>query len=482
MMKRILLILLSSLSVASGHAASMYVRTTSPTLGEIFFSDLVSTTTDPSVPFKVQVSLACFATNLRFVSNPVTPTAAIKMTIGIGPDSDPVTKAGLGDLQIIFPGWLVVKRDPLTPVLNRDEVVSLMAAPAGSAAIGIQNTITFDPPASFNLGFTPTGAYARIDAISALKYVHFEQNLLGKGNCWGTRKNITKHKFMEPHMRYLLPSSMAGPPPPPPPPPGPPPSPITNIVTPDVPTDIGWGEPGCGMGSWDPNYGIPMSRPSYTAAEVDAFRDKYSRYMGKDGELSAQWQAAWSSDFKILSIQVAVPGEYGFCGAMYSPLMLFFDDSIPRFSSRAPFHLEGRQSSVFWPEPEAHGYFLALDVNNNGQFDDGTELFGADRQFSNGFEKLRPYDVDGNGKIDARDPIFHRLRLWKDSTGKGQTLDRDVRTLQQMGVTEINLNYDLKTPISVGDRAELREKSNFTFVHGKSKKQGRIVDVWFSGN
>ncbi len=63
------------------------------------------------------------------------------------------------------------------------------------------------------------------------------------------------------------------------------------------------------------------------------------------------------------------------------------------------------------------GGFLALDKNDNGIIDDGSELFGP--KTGNGFEELAEYDSDSNGWIDENDPIFNRLRVWtKDQNGK----------------------------------------------------------------
>ena len=55
--------------------------------------------------------------------------------------------------------------------------------------------------------------------------------------------------------------------------------------------------------------------------------------------------------------------------------------------------------------------FLALDRNQNGVIDDGTELFGDQNGSANGFLELGKYDSNGDGKIDAADPVFSSLRI-----------------------------------------------------------------------
>lgn len=60
--------------------------------------------------------------------------------------------------------------------------------------------------------------------------------------------------------------------------------------------------------------------------------------------------------------------------------------------------------------------FLALDLNNDGKINNGSELFGA--LSGDGFLDLSQYDLDGNGWIDENDEIFDKLRIWtKDEYG-----------------------------------------------------------------
>lgn len=66
--------------------------------------------------------------------------------------------------------------------------------------------------------------------------------------------------------------------------------------------------------------------------------------------------------------------------------------------------------------------FLALDLNNDGVINDGSELFGT--KSGDGFKDLSAYDEDGNGWIDENDSIFKKLKVWtKDENGKDVLLD-----------------------------------------------------------
>ncbi len=60
--------------------------------------------------------------------------------------------------------------------------------------------------------------------------------------------------------------------------------------------------------------------------------------------------------------------------------------------------------------------FLALDRNNDGIINDGSELFGT--KSGDGFKDLAAYDEDGNGWIDENDSIFEKLKIYtKDENG-----------------------------------------------------------------
>lgn len=54
--------------------------------------------------------------------------------------------------------------------------------------------------------------------------------------------------------------------------------------------------------------------------------------------------------------------------------------------------------------------FLALDLNEDGMINDGSELFGTRSQ--NGFADLMKYDMDEDGFIDEDDEVFDKLKIW----------------------------------------------------------------------
>lgn len=77
--------------------------------------------------------------------------------------------------------------------------------------------------------------------------------------------------------------------------------------------------------------------------------------------------------------------------------------------------------------------FLALDRNNDGVINDGSELFGT--ASGDGFKDLAQYDSDGNGWIDEADAVFEKLKIWtKDEYGNDSLID-----LKEAGVGAIYL-------------------------------------------
>ena len=81
---------------------------------------------------------------------------------------------------------------------------------------------------------------------------------------------------------------------------------------------------------------------------------------------------------------------------------------------------------------EDSGY-LALDQNQDGKINDGSELFGT--KSGDGFGDLAAYDEDGNGWIDENDDIWEKLKIWvQDELGNSK-----LYSLAEQGVGAICL-------------------------------------------
>lgn len=97
--------------------------------------------------------------------------------------------------------------------------------------------------------------------------------------------------------------------------------------------------------------------------------------------------------------------------AMCDPLVINLNQTVADFGDQHFFFdidcdgVEDELSNL----KEGNG-FLALDKNNDGIINDGSELFGA--KSGNGFADLSAYDEDKNGWIDENDAIWSKLKIW----------------------------------------------------------------------
>lgn len=203
------------------------------------------------------------------------------------------------------------------------------------------------------------------------------------------------------------------------------------------------------------------------------------QYMGYVGPLSATVYTSGSKDGKQYSISAFFPGQTGYCGGYFSPLMVFFDDKMPLFTSLVDFPLNPTGKTM-WPEAGAPGAFIAVDRNGDGLITSDDELFGNQGdKHKNGFEALREFDSNKDEVIDAKDKDFAKLLLWFDKNGDGKVQKGELVPLKSR-IESVSLKYDASSVGAVANRAEVREKSTFVFVEKGKKKQGRVIDLWFS--
>lgn len=87
--------------------------------------------------------------------------------------------------------------------------------------------------------------------------------------------------------------------------------------------------------------------------------------------------------------------------------------------------------------------FLALDKNNDGKINDGSELFGP--ATNNGFGELAEYDLDKNGWIDENDQIFNSLKIWtKDENGNDVLFALGQKGIGAIYLGNVSTNFDIK--------------------------------------
>lgn len=109
--------------------------------------------------------------------------------------------------------------------------------------------------------------------------------------------------------------------------------------------------------------------------------------------------------------------------------------------------------------------FLALDLNDDGVINDGSELFGT--KSGNGFADLSKYDSDGNGWIDEADKIYSKLLICclnDDGT-------QELYTLKEKGVGAICLRcaptqFSLNNAETNVTNAFIRQTGLFLYENG----------------
>ncbi len=129
--------------------------------------------------------------------------------------------------------------------------------------------------------------------------------------------------------------------------------------------------------------------------------------------------------------------------ALKDPLVINFSGTGSQLGQRN-FHFDidadGTREQIAFVDPGSG--FLALDKNENGEIDDGNELFGT--RTGNGFQELALYDTDGNDWIDENDAIYDKLRIWS----RGPDGTTSLVALGKAGVGAIYLG-SIASPFSM---------------------------------
>jgi Ca2+-binding RTX toxin-like protein len=113
----------------------------------------------------------------------------------------------------------------------------------------------------------------------------------------------------------------------------------------------------------------------------------------------------------------------------------FFDLDASGFAERSA-----------WIKPDDG--ILVMDRNNDGMINNGQELFGDQTilkngmKASSGFQALADMNTNGDGKIDANDAEFSKLRVWRDLNGDGLSTADELFSLGEMGIKSLSLSND----------------------------------------
>jgi len=115
-----------------------------------------------------------------------------------------------------------------------------------------------------------------------------------------------------------------------------------------------------------------------------------------------------SRRFESLTKEVGVYEQ--FSAKLVDPLVINFDGPAAMVTDQNfYFDIDSDGTLDAVSRLTASSGFLALDLNEDGEINDGTELFGT--KSGDGFRDLSKYDQDGNGWIDEADEIFDKLKI-----------------------------------------------------------------------
>ena len=168
------------------------------------------------------------------------------------------------------------------------------------------------------------------------------------------------------------------------------------------------------------------------------------------------------------------------------PIMLDLDGdgyNITNLKEGTYFDLnsDGFAEKINWSTQDG---ILAVDKNNNGLIDDGTELFSDyfvlnnGEKATNGFEALSQYDTNGNNRIDNEDNSFSDLLVWRDKNGNGISEKSELYSLDELGIEFIDLsfksvNLDTESGVLIGEES---------FFVKKDGTENKIGEMWFSAD
>ncbi len=145
--------------------------------------------------------------------------------------------------------------------------------------------------------------------------------------------------------------------------------------------------------------------------------------------------------------------------SMCDPLVINLNGNIAGLSDQTflfDIDADGEQDEI--SKLVAGSGFLALDKNEDGTINDGSELFGT--KSGNGFADLAAYDDDQNGFIDEGDEIWNRLKIWvMDENGEPQ-----LCSLADKGVGAIAL---------------MNKSTDFSLTNDQNQTNGMIRNTGF---
>lgn len=152
--------------------------------------------------------------------------------------------------------------------------------------------------------------------------------------------------------------------------------------------------------------------------------------------------------------------------AMCDPLVINLDNSIAGLSDQKFFFdldADGEKDEI--STLESGNGFLALDKNEDGVINDGSELFGT--KSGDGFRDLMAYDEDGNGWIDENDSVYNKLKIWvKDENGNDSLYSLKDKNVGAIYLGNRDTDYTLRSGEDGQIKGAIRKTGVFLYEDG----------------
>jgi Ca2+-binding RTX toxin-like protein len=231
------------------------------------------------------------------------------------------------------------------------------------------------------------------------------------------------------------------------------------------------------------NYGLSHNKPFTFAFEMHRVAEDAAReWVDSQSKISL-----FKKNYSLGSWSHPLREELKYAASHVSPLVLDLNgDGVKLFPYTKGVYFDidndGFAERVGWVSPEDGQ--LARDINDNGQIDNITELFGDD--VISAFFKLSLLDTNNDKVIDKNDENFEELLIWQDKNSNGFSEPGELTKLKDLKIKSISLNTTADNRVIEGNL--ISEISSFTYEDGK---EGEVADVhyhnddmdsWFKGS
>ncbi|MFC5919508.1 calcium-binding protein, partial [Neisseria weixii] len=170
---------------------------------------------------------------------------------------------------------------------------------------------------------------------------------------------------------------------------------------------------------------------------------------------------------------------------VYDPLVLDLDgDGIETVGTQGysgalfDHDKDGIRTSTGWVA--ADDGLLVIDRNSDGLINNGGELFGDSTVLkdgsnaAHGYAALAESDTNSDGKVDAQDAGFDKLKVWRDLNQDGVSQEGELFALAELNIQSLDAAYqDVNTRLGNGNT--VAQKGSYTLVDGSKCEMGDLL-------